>query len=204
MQVPDFTINQLKTLPLRATVAFAARCARRVEHLAQFPPSHPNHEGRRAAVEAALYSAESYASGTEARLDTSLLDRITASPGAPAEWSRSEHAAVAVAEAANAAFSAQSLSPSSRRPISRDEPLDLTPRTARSYLGSLDSVLADLATRSAFTAAVEAFTAIGCDNVDFVNAAWNDYEMLVRLGLGRYPEPGSPIDPSPNGPLGRL
>ena len=33
MQVPDFTVEHLKELPLRAIVAFAGRCARRVEYL---------------------------------------------------------------------------------------------------------------------------------------------------------------------------
>ena len=31
MKLANFTVEQLKVLPLRAIVAFAARCARRVE-----------------------------------------------------------------------------------------------------------------------------------------------------------------------------
>ena len=65
MQVPDFTVEHLKELPLRAIVAFAARCARRVEHLAKLPEGDPRSESRRAAVEAALCLAESYANGIE-------------------------------------------------------------------------------------------------------------------------------------------
>jgi hypothetical protein len=47
-------------------------------------------------------------------------------------------------------------------------------------------------------------TRLGCDyrNEDFVDAALGDYRTLVRLNLGRYPEPGDPVDPSPDGPLG--
>ena len=37
MRLANFTLDQLKVLPLRAIVAFAARCARRVEPLAQLP-----------------------------------------------------------------------------------------------------------------------------------------------------------------------
>ena len=111
MQVPEFTVEHLKKLPLRAIVAFAARCARRVEQLAQLPEGHPQRESRRAAVEAAL---------------------------------------------------------------------------------------------SAFTAAVEAFASVGYHNEDFVAAARNDYDTLVRLELGHFPEAGTPVDLSPCGPLGRL
>jgi hypothetical protein len=35
MKLANFTVEHLKALPLRAIVAFAARCARRVEPLAQ-------------------------------------------------------------------------------------------------------------------------------------------------------------------------
>ena len=57
---------------------------------------------------------------------------------------------------------------------------------------------------NAFTAAAEAFVSVGYRNEDFVDAALSDYDKLVRLELGRYPEPGAPVDPSPGGPLGPL
>ena len=47
MVLPGFTVEHLKVLPLRAIVAFATRCARRVEPLAQLPEGHPQREGRR-------------------------------------------------------------------------------------------------------------------------------------------------------------
>ena len=62
MQVPDFTVEHLKELPLRAIVAFAARCARRVEPLALLPQGQPRRENRRAAVEAALCLTKAYGS----------------------------------------------------------------------------------------------------------------------------------------------
>src|SRR5262249_5612839 len=75
---------------------------------------------------------------------------------------------------------------------------------AREFLGALGHVTADLAALNAFTAAADAFVSVGYHNEDFVGAALNDYDKLLRLNLGRYPEPGDPIDPSPNGPLGPL
>ena len=75
---------------------------------------------------------------------------------------------------------------------------------ARKFLGALAAVTADLAALDAFTAAVEAYDAVGYHNEEFVAAALNDYDQLLRLKLGRYPEAGDPIDPSPGGPLGPL
>jgi hypothetical protein len=37
-----------------------------------------------------------------------------------------------------------------------------------------------------------------------VSSALDDYDTLLRLQLGSYPEPGAPIDPAPGGPLGPL
>ena len=71
MKLANFTIEQLKALPLRAIVAFAARCARRVEPLAQLPEGHPQRESRRGAVEAALRMAEAFAKGADGPPDGS-------------------------------------------------------------------------------------------------------------------------------------
>ena len=57
--------------------------------------------------------------------------------------------------------------------------------------------------RDAFTAAVDAAVAAGFGD-EFIKGAMQDYQSLLKLGLGRYPEAGQPIDPSPAGPLGEL
>jgi hypothetical protein len=202
MQVPDFTIEHLKKLPLRAIVAFAARCARRVEHLAQLPERNPQRESRRAAVEAALCVAEAYATGSDDPPDESALAAIEAARGASDSPAGSEDATVAAAEAANAAESAWRLT--GYREAGRDKALEPKTAEARKFLGGLATVTADLAALSAFTAAVDAFVSVGYHNEDFVAAARNDYDTLVRLRLGNYPEAGAPVDPSPCGPLGRL
>src|SRR5208337_5355370 len=45
MNIPEYSAQDLKKLPLRAIAALAARCARRVEHLTLLPDSHPESDG---------------------------------------------------------------------------------------------------------------------------------------------------------------
>jgi hypothetical protein len=200
MQVPDFTVEDLKKLPLRAIVALAARCARRVEHLAQLPQGHPQHESRRAAVEAALCMAESYAAGSSAPPEESVLAAIEATRCAANGPAGNEDATIAVFEAAKAAAAASRLT--EHREPGKNEPFELQTAETRKFLGSWATFTAELAALSAFTAAVEAFASVGYQNEAFVSAAVCDYNKLVRLELGHYPEEGAAVDPSPNGPLG--
>jgi hypothetical protein len=201
MQLPDFTVDQLKALPLRSIVAFAARCARRVEPLSQLPEGHPHREERRVAVGAALQMAEDFARGADAAPDPSVLtaiDAATTGSGDPLGG----RGAAAAAGAAHAAVSAWQLTGPGE--TDRSAPRELKTAEARKFLGALSGVTADLAAFAAFTAAADAFVAVGYHNEEFVGAALNDYDTLVRLKLGRYPEPGEPVDPSPGGPLGPL
>jgi hypothetical protein len=200
MKLANFNIEQLKELPLRAIVAFAARCARRVEHLAQLPEGNPQREGRREAIEAAIRLAESFARGTDAPPDESVVAAIDAICDAGGELACAT-AAAAVAQAAHAAASAWHVG--SQRAGASREPGKPSTEAGRS-LGPLAHITADLAALNAYTAAADAFLAMGYRNEDFVDAALNDYKALVRLELGRYPEPGTPVDPSPGGPLGSL
>src|SRR5512135_3520531 len=59
-----YTAEDLKKLPLRAIVAFAARCARRAEPIAQLPAGHPQQEARRLAIDDAIRLAEEIARGS--------------------------------------------------------------------------------------------------------------------------------------------
>src|SRR3954447_8415321 len=61
MIIPDWTTEDLKKLPLRAIVALAARCSRRVEQLVTLPDEHPDHERCSSAVRNALKTAEDFA-----------------------------------------------------------------------------------------------------------------------------------------------
>ena len=110
-------------------------------------------------------------------------------------------AASAIAQAAHAAASAWH----TRSQVAEESgaPGKHTPKAGR-FLGALTHMTADLAALNAFTAAADAFVSVGYRNEDFVDSALNDYATLVRLKLGRYPEPGAPVDPSPSGPLGPL
>ena len=63
MIITNYTTEDLKRLPLRAIVALAARCARRVEDLALLPEVHRERERCRAAVANAIRLAEAFASG---------------------------------------------------------------------------------------------------------------------------------------------
>jgi hypothetical protein len=200
MKLANFTIEQLKALPLRAIVAFAARCARRVEHLAQLPEGHPQGEDRREAIEAALRMADSFARGTGAPPDESVVAAIDASRDAGGDLTCAT-AAAAVAQAAHAAASAWHVGSQ----VAEENRAPGRPTTeAGGFRGTLTHNTADLAALNAYTAAAEAFLSVGYRNEDFVDAALKDYDTLVRLELGRYPELGNPVDPSPGGPLGPL
>jgi hypothetical protein len=201
MELPDFTVEHLKALPLRANVAFAVRCARRVEHLAQLPEGHPQRESRRGAVEAALQMAEAVARGSSTPPDESVIAALDASRGVASGPPGSEDAVAAVAEAAHAAASAWHVG---FQETEESGPPGRRTAEARKFLGALEHVTADLAALNAFTAAADAFVSVGYHNQDFVDAALNDYDSLLRLKPGRYPELGAPIDPAPDGPLGPL
>jgi len=201
MELPDFTVEHLKMLPLRANVAFAVRCARRVEQLAQLPEGHPQRESRRRAVEAALLMAEAFASGSDAPPDDSIVAAVAASRDVADGPPGSADATAAAAAAAHSAISAWQAGFQEAQEIG---PPETRTARARKFLGALEQVTADLATLNAFTAAADAYESIGLHNKRFVGAAMNDYDKLIRLKSGRYPELGDPIDLSPGGPLGPL
>ena len=78
MIIPKYTLDDFKKLPLRAIVAFATRCARRVEHLAIPPDDHPEHEGCLGAVGDAIQLAEDFARGSPCTSCESVIAAISA------------------------------------------------------------------------------------------------------------------------------
>jgi hypothetical protein len=202
MELPNFSIEDLKTLPLRAMVAFAVRCARRVEHLAQLPEGDVRREQRRVAIDEALRLAEAVARGDACPSAEAVVRTIDASRQAADVAPNCASAAAAAAAAAHAAASLLRLM--ERAAEDEDMPQSARYAAAQKFLGDLESTTADLAAMSAYTAAVDAFDAVGLANEDFVARSLNDYDTLSRLNLGRYPQPGEPIDPSPSGPLGPI
>ena len=198
MKLANFTLEQLKALPLRAIVAFAARCA------AGSNPSHSYPRGIRRGRAAGRRSRPpsgwpNRSRGARTRPPTSRWSRRSTRAGTPGANPAGSAAAAAVAQAAHAAASAWHAGPGAGRQGAGD-----TNDRGREVLGALTHVTADLAALNAYTAAADAFVSVGYRNEDFVNAALSDYDTLVRLNLGRYPEPGDPVDPSPGGPLGPL
>jgi hypothetical protein len=143
--------------------------------------------------------AESFARGTDAPPDESVVAAIDASREAGGETANVD-AVSAIAQAAHAAASAAHARPQAEE---NRTPGERTFEAGRS-LGALTHVTADLAAMNAYTAAAAAFLSVGYRNEDFVDSALRDYHKLVRLELGRYPELGAPVDPSPGGPLGPL
>jgi hypothetical protein len=197
----QYTTEDLKKLPLRAIVAFAARCARRVEPIAQFPAGHPQQEARRLAIDNAIRLAVEIARGSASASTEPVLQALEATRAISGAGVGCECAAAAAAAAARTAATVWLV----LNPGEGDRNADRWTNTpdARSYLSHLANVTADVVALDAFTAAVEAANAVAYDDA-FMRGAIEDYEALLGLRLGTYPQAGQPIDPSPDGPLGPL
>jgi hypothetical protein len=199
MIVPNISTEDLKKLPLRAIVALAARCARRVESLSRPPDDHPDRDRCRTAIDGAIRLAEDFARGSSSRdVPTVIRDVEACRAIAQDEYVRDTAvgAVVWTSHAAAAAMEGLGL---------RDEPAEVSLMGTRlpNPFPQLENVAADLAARDAFTAAVDAAVAAGFGD-KFIKRAMQDYQTLLKLKLGLYPDAGQPIDPSPAGPLGEL
>jgi hypothetical protein len=196
----NYTADDLKKLPLRAIVAFATRCARRVERQALPPDDHPEKGKWASAIAEALRAAEDFARGRPDPPIESAVRAVEAGQAAVQGDITRENAYAAVVRAAHAAACAVHViavrqEPKDKRLVSGGPPLH--------PLGHLADLTAELAALGAFTAATDAAQAVASTN-DFTTWASEDYRKLLKLGLGHYPEAGQPIDPSPEGPLGPL
>ena len=197
MIVTNYTPEDLKKLPLRAIAALSARCARRVEHLAVPDEGHPETQRCRAAVSNAIRLTEDFANGSPCSSSESVVTEVESCRAALSCDFVRDSALATIETAARAAANALHVlelrkeAEASRRPgPGKPDPLI-----------NLVDVTADLTARSAFTAAFEAVAAVGHTDA-FIKAAIADYEKLLRLDLGTYPDAGKPVDPSSQGPLG--
>jgi len=199
MIVTNYTPEDLKRLPLRAIVALSARCGRRVEHLALLPDDHPEAERCQAAVVNAILLADDFAKGLPCPSLESVVREVEACRAFAEDDYVRDSAMGAIVMAAHAAATAAHV-------------LDLRGEAEESHsvgaaksdpLPHLADVTADLAAHDAFLAALEAVGAEGHADT-FVKAAVEDYQKLLQLDLGSYPQPGKPIDPSSRGPLGPM
>jgi hypothetical protein len=195
--VTNYTPADLKKLPLRAIVALAARSARRVERQARLPDDHPQKERCRTAVAGAIALAEAFASDSPCSSLEAVVQEVEACRKFVQDNFERDNAVGAAILAAHAAETA-------RRSIEmRAE------RGGSNFFGSaapnpfphLADVTAELAAADAFLAAFEAVGVEGHTDA-FVMAAVEDYEKLLRLDLGSFPDAGKPLDLSSKGPLG--
>jgi hypothetical protein len=199
MIVPNVSTEDLKKLPLRAIVALAARCARRVESLSLLPDGPADTDRYRSAIDRAIRLAEDFARGSPCRDEPTVIRDVEACRAtAQGDYVRETAVAAVVFSAHAAAAAMEGLG-------LRDEPaeVDMMGNRQPNPFPQLANVAADLAARDAFTAAVDAAGAAGHAD-KFIKGAMEDYQALLKLDLGRYPEAGQPIDPSPAGPLGEL
>ena len=157
MIVPDFTLEDLKKLPLRAIVALSARCARRVESLSLLPDGHADRDSCRTAIDGAIRLGEDFARGAPCRDVPTVIRDVEACRAIAEDDHVRETALAAVvwtAHAAAAAMEGLGL---------RDEPaeVDLMGTRLPNPFSLLVNVAADLAAMDAFTAAVDAARAAG-------------------------------------------
>src|SRR5512135_3274302 len=181
--------DQLAELPLRAIVAFAVRCARRVQ-----PLGHVLTEYRQVEVEDAIASAEGFARGGKA----------VRAAGAAA---RAANAARAAARAVDAARAAAAKAAADSDWVDADD-AEAADAWAEAPARAADAAAAaDIAAADASAAGADADTAraawdTGRDAAR--DAARGDLHRLRALDLGRPGTMGKPIDPAEQGPLGPL
>jgi hypothetical protein len=199
MIVTKYTSDDLKKLPLRAIVALAARCARRIAPLALFPDDRGEAPRLKVAIDNAIQLAERFANGLPCPNLESIVQEVEACQTlAGGEFVRESavHAIVLAAQTTATASRALDLRglPGEPHVFAAAKP---------NPFPHLADLTADLAARDAFTAALTAADADGHSD-DFVKRAVADYQEMLRLDLGSYPQAGKAIDPSSKGPLGPL
>jgi len=194
----QYTTEDLKKLPLRAIVAFAARCARRVEPLSQLPADHPLRDARRTAIGNAIQLAEEIARGSACASVEPVVQALDSTQAIAGNGIACECAAAAAARTAATVWLVIN-------PLESDRDKKRWTNTpeARTYASHLASDSAEFVAMDAFTAAVEAADAVAHSD-SFVRGAIHDYTTLLGLHLGTYTEAGQPVDPSSAGPLGPL
>ncbi len=177
------TPNDLKLLPLRALVAYAARCARRVQPLYAIPDDHPDARSSSEAIDQAIALAEDFAAGR--RIDPGQLKASNEAIVRALMVANEEDVCdEAAAYAANAAYAVVDATRAALVTVEAEDPV----AAARKVVDS-----ASIATDAAKAA-----------DTSVQRAARLDWEMLHRMHLGRFPEFGEPIDPSESGMLGPL
>jgi hypothetical protein len=224
------TWEELRELPLRAIVAYALRCARRVQPLLQ--PRRWIETEEAEAVERALDRVEGFCRAEPILgVDFEAAHRAARAAASNAHLSgqyAAYFAAHAAAHALRAAINALTADAASEPDEDADDsgPAAVERSDPDVMLvgdGTDDALAAVLAARAvaaptddtpfeavevprlahlAANAAEEAAAAAGTEGDAFRPA--DDYPRLLELRLGSFPNLGTPIDPGERGPLGKL
>ncbi len=167
----------------------------------RFPPGdHPKNEKCRMAINDAIQMAENFARDVPTSACDSVIRQLMSTQGAwQGEFVR-EKAIAAIAHAANTAALGMHSLDLRREPKERSI---MGPAPEPGPLSHVADITADIAALQAYTAAMDASISVGYAD-KFVDRAAGDFERLLSLGLGKYPQAGQPIDPAPAGPLGSL
>ncbi len=175
------TEEDLKQLPLGAIVAYAVRCARRVQPLYGRSAGTAELARHEAAIDEAICLAQKFCLSHEVS-GAAYGAAYTARDAAhAAEAQDAARAAAAAARAAAYAFD-----------IPQSAVYDHALYASRVATEAVDGALA-------------AARAAGHDSAGAVaDAARADLDRLLAQNRGTYPQLGEPLDPSENGPLGTL
>ena len=196
------TEDDLRKLPLRALVAYAARCARRVQSIFILPSSNHNFERDAVAVANAILSAEEYARGK----DVNCMEAYAAATAAATSAQSAKdvptgfqalNAANSAAEAAYSVYAAAS-------DLSSNNAIATKAFMIASEKLNLEKALTIVRAEATvnFAARSSAFAANATQSS--IALIRTDYNNLLKLSLGTLPDMGILIDPSEDGPLGVL
>jgi hypothetical protein len=182
-------VNELQELPLLANVAYAVRSARRVFPCYQHLAKTASQERHVATGDFALTIAEQFCRQ-------------------PPELGNREWLDLAAGQAAGIAESIE--------PDDESMPMFSDAADSVAYAIAAASCVRDVyagvssdecTARFAFRAAKYSKRVFWDDRpmmIELIESCWADLRGLKHLQLGRYPEPGEPIDPGALGPLGAL
>jgi hypothetical protein len=178
-------LPELSQLPLRSTVAFAARCARRVQPIyMDLQTEKPELSDRITILFRALSAAEGFAGGYT--VDWAVHVRVAPESMAEVLGSMAQIDMAGdplVVAAAGAAVAAFATAVAATRPNASEA----AAAASQCY------------TQAAEAAEKEMGTASGFDD-----ACRQDLQTLLAMNLGRFGDLGDPIDPRETGPLGSL
>ena len=175
--------DDLRDIPLRALVAYAARCAQRVQPLFLAESKHPKAAASIKLIQNAIQVAMKFSAGGKVVLEavSKLEDEVTRAIEVATEESENNKDSILAGNAAYAAINATHLAIIS---LDSDEPANEAGDAVQAVGVAVESAAA--ADESA------------------AQAAGLDWVLLSRMDLGHFPLLGEPLDASEEGPFGPM